>query len=76
MKKAVWSSRFWFSWWLSAAAYALPALASLERSPSGQVDAAALAAATPAATQAIAKPGPELLKPAPAGSACPGPRGS
>jgi heat shock protein HslJ/uncharacterized protein YraI len=57
---------------LSAAAYALPALASLEQSPSGQAEAAALAAATPAATQAIAKPGPEPLKPAPAGSALAG----
>jgi heat shock protein HslJ len=57
---------------LSAAAYALPALASLDRSPSGQAEVAALAAATPAATQAIAKPGPEPLKPAPAGSALAG----
>ena len=57
---------------LSAAAYAPRALAPLGVSSSGRAEAAALAAATPAATQAIAKPGPELLKPASAGSALAG----
>jgi heat shock protein HslJ len=56
---------------LSVAAYAPRSLAPLDWSP-GRAEASSLAAATPAATQAIAKPGPELLPPAPAGSALAG----
>jgi heat shock protein HslJ len=57
---------------LSVAVYAPRALAPLEWSSSGRAEAAALGTATPAPTQAIAKPQPELLPPTPAGSALAG----
>jgi heat shock protein HslJ/uncharacterized protein YraI len=57
---------------LSVAAYAPRTLAPLERSSSGRAEAAAQATAAPAATQAIAQPGPELLTPAPAESSLAG----